>query len=75
MYVDLKLKKIGGSIFGRFPSDVVKQEKLHPEDIVRVNITSKKKRKVPTIEELFGTFKSGEPTQKIKDELREGWGD
>ena len=74
MYVDLKLKKIGGSLFGRFPSDVVKKEGLHENEVVAVEI-HKKKGKVKTIEELFGTFKFDKPTQEIKDEIREGWGD
>lgn len=74
MYVDLKLKKIGGSLGAIIPKEAVRKEDLHENDVVSVQI-QKKKGRIRTIEELFGAFHFDKPAQEIKDEMREGWGD
>lgn len=62
-------RKWGNSIGVTFPAEAVEMEKIHPKDKVAIEI-----KKVAPIKELFGTLKTAKPTQKIKDEMRAGWG-
>lgn len=67
MYVNLKLKKIGGSLFGRFDSADVKALKLKENQTVKVTISEK-----PDYMQLFGIGKHLKlNSQKLKDELRD----
>jgi len=61
-------RKWGNSIGIAFPAETVEKEKINPNDKVVVTV-----QKAASIKELFGTFKTKKSTQKIKDELREGW--
>jgi antitoxin component of MazEF toxin-antitoxin module len=61
-------RKWGNSIGATFPSETVAKEGIKPNDRLVVSV-----KKVVPIKELFGTFKTKKPTQKIKDELRKGW--
>ena len=61
-------RKWGNSIGVTFPVETVEKEKINPNDRVVLTV-----QKTPSIKELFGTLKTKKSTQKIKDELREGW--
>lgn len=65
---DMKVRKIGNSLGVIFPSDFVKDRKLHENDNVFVNVVKK-----GDLSKLFGTLKFKENTQKLKDEARRGW--
>ncbi|MEW6295561.1 MAG: hypothetical protein AB1467_04680 [Candidatus Diapherotrites archaeon] len=62
------VRRWGNSIGLTLPANAVEKEKIHPNDKVVLVV----KKAVP-IKALFGTLKTKKDTQKIKDELREGW--
>lgn len=65
-------KKWGGSIGIVLPKDVVEQEKIKPNEKIRIVI-----KRVPLVRDFVRTVgplkRTAESTQKIKDELRKGW--
>jgi len=63
-------RKWGNSIGISLPSDIVSKEKIKPNDKVIISV-----KKAVSISDLFGTLKFKKPTQKIKDEMRAGWGE
>lgn len=65
----LKVKKWGHSLGIVIPAKVVKNEKIHENEIIEVKI---KKVENP-LKETYGTYKFNKSTQEIKDELRSGW--
>jgi len=69
--VNAVVKKWGNSYGVILPINVVRNHHLTENDVIDVKI----KKKVKPIISLFGTLKLNKSTQKIKDELREGWDD
>jgi len=69
--VNAVVKKWGNSYGVILPINVVRNHHLTENDVIDVKI----KKKVKPIISLFGTLKLKKSTQKIKDELREGWDD
>ena len=65
------IRKWGNSYGVLLPAEFVRSRNLSENELVEVEI---KKRNL-TLKDLFGTVKSRKSLQKIKDELREGWGD
>ncbi|MBI4895244.1 MAG: hypothetical protein HY831_01995 [Candidatus Aenigmarchaeota archaeon] len=65
---DMKIRKIGNSLGVIFPSDFVKERKLHENERVAVNVIKK-----GDLTKLFGSMKFKESAQKIKDDARRGW--
>ena len=61
-------RKWGNSIGVTFSEELVKSEKIKPNDKVIVSV-----KKVVPIKTLFGTFKTAKSTQAMKDEARSGW--
>ncbi len=69
MYVNMKIKRIGGSFFGRFPAHDAKLLKLRENQELMVNVTDRK-----DYMKLFGIGRHLKlDPQKIKDELRGEW--
>lgn len=67
-----KVRAWGHSLGVIIPSELIKKEDIHEGDIIEIEI-----RKYKDIKKLYGSLKlkPGETVQKIKDELRKGWGD
>jgi len=65
------IKKWGNSYGILLPAEFVRSRKLSENEVVEIEI---RKRNL-TLKELFGTLKSKKSIQKMKDEIREGWGD
>ncbi len=61
-------RKWGHSIGFTLSKKFVDKEKIMPNDQLIVTI-----KKVSTMKELAGTWKSKKSTQEIKDELKKGW--
>ncbi len=68
MILRAKLKRWGNSYGIVIPKDVALKENIGEEDEVEVVL-----RKAVDIRKLFGKYRF-EDLQKIKDELRKGWG-
>ncbi len=62
-------RKWGNSIGVTLPKETVDKENIKESE--RIIITVKK---LDSVENFFGTFKSKKHTQKIKNDLRKGWG-
>ena len=63
------VKKWGNSYGVILPVKIVRENDLSENEIIEIQI----KKKIRNIKALYGTLKLDESTQKIKDELREGW--
>lgn len=61
-------RKWGNSIGSTYPDDLVKSEKIRPNDKLIITV-----KKVIPMKELFGTLKTSKSTQAMKDAAREGW--
>jgi len=68
MVVRATIKRWGNSYGVVIPKDVVLKEGLRENDEVEVTV-----KKAVDIQSLFGKYKLYD-VQKVKDELREGWG-
>jgi antitoxin component of MazEF toxin-antitoxin module len=67
MYVNLKIKKIGGSLFGRFDAQDAKALKLKEEQVVKMKVEDK-----PDYMAIFGIAKGVKTSgQEFKDEMRD----
>ena len=69
--VNAVVKKWGNSYGVILPMKLIKSKNLEENDIISFEL----RKKIRSIEELFGTGKLKKSTQKIKDELRAGWDD
>ena len=67
--VNAVVKKWGNSYGVILPVKIVRENDLSENEIIEIQI----KKKVRNIKALYGTLKLDKSTQKIKDELREGW--
>ena len=67
--VNAVVKKWGNSYGVILPVKIVRENDLSENEIIEIQI----KKKIRNIKALYGTLKLDESTQKIKDELREGW--
>ena len=65
------VKKWGNSYGIILPVKIVRNFELTENDVIDVQI----KKKVKSIETLFGVYKTRRSAQKIKDEMRAGWDD
>ena len=69
MEIKTKARKWGNSLAVILPKSIVEAQGIHENDEVKLVI-----KKRPLAGELFGRFPNWKkPTQKIKDEMREGW--
>lgn len=66
----LTARKWGNSLGVSLPAEVVAKERLRPNDKVVVCI-----KKAARLQDLFGTLKLKKSSQRVKDEMRSGWGD
>ena len=66
---ELKVRKIGNSLGVIFPIEMVREKNLKENERVFVNVAKK-----GDLSKLFGTLKFKESSQKIKDDIRKGWG-
>ncbi len=67
MYVNLKIKRIGGSFFGRIPAQEAKELNLRENQELKLQVVQKR-----DYMSIFGIGKNlGLNAQQIKDELRE----
>ncbi|MCX6804131.1 MAG: AbrB/MazE/SpoVT family DNA-binding domain-containing protein [Candidatus Diapherotrites archaeon] len=62
-------RKWGNSIGITLPKETADREKIRESDRLIIVV-----KKVTSLNELFGTFKTQKTTQEIKDESRKGWG-
>ena len=69
---DTKLKQWGNSLGITVPHDILNKENLSTQNEVTIFIVNKEKQK-KTLNEIFGTLKCSKPTQKIMDEIDEGY--
>jgi antitoxin component of MazEF toxin-antitoxin module len=67
--VNAVVKKWGNSYGVILPVKIVREKDLSENDIIEIRI----KKKIRNIEALYGSLKLDRSTQKIKDELRDGW--
>jgi antitoxin component of MazEF toxin-antitoxin module len=67
--VNAVVKKWGNSYGVILPVKIVRENDLSENEIIEIQI----KKKIRNIRALYGTLKLDKSTQKIKDELREGW--
>ena len=67
--VNAVVKKWGNSYGVILPVKIVRENDLSENEIIEIQI----KKKIRNIKALYGTLKLDKSTQKIKDELREGW--
>ena len=67
--VNAVVKKWGNSYGVILPVKIVRENDLTENEIIEIQI----KKKIRNIKALYGTLKLDKSTQKIKDELREGW--
>ncbi len=67
--VNAVVKKWGNSYGVILPVKIVRENDLSENEIIEIQI----KKKIRNIKSLYGTLKLDKSTQKIKDELREGW--
>lgn len=61
-------RKWGNSIGLTLPKETTEKEKINESDKLIIEV-----KKLTTIEELFGTFKTKKSGQQLKDEMRLGW--
>jgi antitoxin component of MazEF toxin-antitoxin module len=63
-------KKWGNSIGITLPNKIVEEGDIKAKKEIEVFIVEKK----VNLKKIFGSLKLEQPTQKIKDEMRTGWG-
>ena len=63
-------KKWGNSIGITIPSEVIKEEKIKPQEKIMVLVIKGYKRKLAN---MFGTLKLKKSTQKVMEEIDEGY--
>lgn len=67
---EAETKRIGGSLAVLLPRHVVEKEHISERERIVIEV-----RKHHTAKEFFGLFPEWTtPTQKLKDEMRKGWG-
>ncbi len=64
-----KIKKWGNSLGIILPNEIIKSKAIVENEIIEIEI----KKKNEPLKKLFGTLIRKISTQKIKDEIREGW--
>ncbi|MBI2654030.1 AbrB/MazE/SpoVT family DNA-binding domain-containing protein [Candidatus Woesearchaeota archaeon] len=64
------LKKWGNSLGITIPSEVIKEEKIKPNEKINVLVFKDSKKE---FNEIFGTLKLKMPTQKAMEEIDEGY--
>ena len=62
------VRKWGNSLGIALPKNFVEETGIGPNEEVAISI-----RKVKTLRDLFGTFKTNKTTQEIMAEVRKGW--
>ncbi|MDD5473320.1 MAG: hypothetical protein PHU34_04125 [Candidatus Methanoperedens sp.] len=67
--VYVKIKKWGNSLGITLPVNIIRNKKIAENEIIEIEI----KKKTESLKKLFGTLSRKISTQKIKDEIREGW--
>ena len=63
-------KKWGNSLGITIPADVVEQEHIQPQKKITVLVFGDQQRQ---LKQMFGTLKLKKPTQKVMNELDEGY--
>ena len=63
-------KKWGNSLGITIPSDVIREEKIKPNEKIKVLVFKDSKKK---FKEIFGTLRLKIPTQKAMEEIDEGY--
>ena len=63
-------KKWGNSIGITIPSEVIKEEKIKPQDKIMVLVIKNYRKKLANI---FGTLKLKKETQRVMEEIDEGY--
>lgn len=63
-------KKWGNSLGITIPSEVIKEEKIKPNEKIKVLVFKDSKKK---FKEIFGTLRLKMPTQKAMEEIDEGY--
>jgi len=64
-----RIKKWGNSLGIILPNEIIKGKGIVENEIIEIEI----KKKNEPIKRLFGTLTRKISTQRIKDEIREGW--
>ena len=72
MFVNVKLRKWGNSLGAVIPKDVVREVGLKENATVSISINEVRAN---TAREVFGTYKTKESAQSIKNWLRKEWED
>jgi len=67
--VYVKIKKWGNSLGITLPVSIIRNKKIAENEIIEIEI----KKKNEPLKRLFGTLSRKISTQKLKDEIREGW--
>ena len=67
--VYVKIKKWGNSLGITLPVNIIRNKKIAENEIIEIEI----KKKNEPLKRLFGTLSRKISTQKLKDEIREGW--
>lgn len=62
-------RKWGNSIGVTLPSKIIEDGKIQPNKEIKFLVVEKK----VDLRKIFGSLKLKKSTQKIKDEMREGW--
>ena len=70
MEIETKAKKWGNSLGAILPAELVRKENIKENDSIVISI----KKKNDELMELFGKFNFREPADKIKFEMKRGWG-
>ena len=63
-------KKWGNSLGITIPADIAEQEHIQPQKKITVLIIGDQQRQ---LKQMFGTLKLKKPTQKVMDEINEGY--
>ena len=64
-----KIKKWGNSLGIILPNEIIKSKGIVENEIIEIEI----KKKNEPLKKLFGSLIRKISTQKIKDEIKEGW--
>ena len=62
-------KKWGNSLGITIPSEIIKEENIKPKKKITVLVMGDAKR----LKDMFGTLKLKKPTQKVMEEIDEGY--
>ena len=63
-------KKCGNSLGITIPSEVVEHENIQPQKKITVLVIGDQQKQ---LKQMFGTLKLKKPTQKVMDEIDEGY--